>query len=963
MSFQVTHPWWLLLLPFCLAWVWRLSATSNVHLSLWRRRSALAVRLLLTCLLVCAIAGLQWLRPLEGMNVFYLLDRSDSIPSAQQEAAREYVNQSAKNKKPSDAAGVLVFGTDASIESSPNPMIDLQKIQAVVGTERTDLASAIRLGTAAFPETGQKRLVLLTDGNENMGDSLSAVLEAQPLNVTVDVVPLGVSRGQDISVQKLSLPNNIKKGQTFDVKIFAQTDTPQSATVRLYRNDQLLGEQTVQLASGKNLFTFPQTLTNPGFYSYDIAVEGTHDQIAQNNRATSFTTVQGDPTVLVVSSDPDGDRDLVNALRSAQLDAQLVDVPTFQGITLAEMQTHDAIFLSNISAGDLGRDLMNLLESAVRDFGVGLVCVGGDQTYAAGGYRDTPLETILPVDMELSSKKVLPSGALVLVMHGMEFNNGNQVARDIAIAALDALGPNDQMGVVLWDGSERWLFPLTKVGDKAEVGRQIAGMNQGDLPSFENVMSLAHQGLKASTSNLKHIIVFSDGDPGAPSASLMRSIVNDRITVSTVLIAGHAGPETMITIADQGQGRFYNVTSPSLLPQIFIKEAAVILKSAIFEEPFVPQQAASSELLRGIAPQEYPQLLGYVATTPKARAETPLVSEKGDPVLAHWQFGLGRAVAFTSDARGKWARQWLGWDKYRQFWSQVAQWSLRRVENTDFAADVSVENGEGHISVEALDPQGNFQNFLNLQTIVVSPRGERQTVPLRQTGPGHYEADFPTREVGAYLLRLMEIRDGQVAGSQVIGASVNYSPEFNASEPNINLLRRLSESGRGTVLDPDNPADNPFLHDRRKTYQPRDLWEWLLRFMIILFPLDVGIRRIQIDREEWLKATQTLRRMLFFWKTTGRSQQADESLAALLARREQVRSTHTAPAAEPDPALFRPVTRRASAQEKTFPFSTAQAPAPEQAQEPVPEQPSPAQETSTTSKLLEAKRRAQKRSK
>ena len=115
------------------------------------------------------------------------------------------------------------------------------------------------------------------------------------------------------------------------------------------------------------------------------------------------------------------------------------------------------------------------------------------------------------------------------------------------------------------------------------------------------------------------------------------------------------------------------------------------------------------------------------------------------------------------------------------------------MENTDFAADVSVENGEGHISVEALDPQGNFQNFLNLQTIVVSPRGDRQTVPLRQTGPGHYEADFPTREVGAYLLRLMEIRDGQVAGSQVIGASVNYSPEFNASEPNINLLRRLSE--------------------------------------------------------------------------------------------------------------------------------------------------------------------------
>src|SRR5262249_52934126 len=157
-----------------------------------------------------------------------------------------------------------------------------------------------------------------------------------------------------------------------------------------------------------------------------------------------------------------------------------------------------------------------------------------------------------PVDMELSSKKVLPSGALVLIMHGMEFNNGNQVARDIAVAALDALGPQDEIGVLLWDGSERWLFPLTKKGDGKELGRKIAGMNQGDLPSFQNLMTMAHEGLKKSTANLKHIVVFSDGDPGPPSTDLMDSIVKDRMTVSSVLISGHAGPQTMIAIANQG---------------------------------------------------------------------------------------------------------------------------------------------------------------------------------------------------------------------------------------------------------------------------------------------------------------------------------------------------------------------------------------------------------------------------
>lgn len=957
MNFRFTNPQWLFLLPVALSWVIWLTWKSDVQISPWRRWTAFILRSVIVVALVLAVAGLQWMRPLDGLNVLFVLDRSESIPSAQQEAARDYVNKTFARKKSVDQAGVLVFGTEASIESSASPMVDLQKIHAVVGTERTDIAGAIRLGTAAFPETGQKRLVLLSDGNENIGDALSAVLAASPLGVSIDVVPLGVSRGHDVSVQKLSLPNQLKKGQTFEVKIFAQADKAQSATIRLYRSDQLLGDQKVELTAGKNLFTFPQTLNEPGFYSYDVALEGKDDLVAQNNRATSFTNVRGDPRVLVVSSDTVADANLIDALRSARLEVKAVDVTGFPG-TLAEMQSYDAIFLSNIAAGDLGRDLMKLLQSAVRDFGVGLVCVGGDQTYAAGGYRDTPLEATLPLDSELSSKKVLPSGAMVVVMHGMEFNNGNQVARDTAIAALDALGPQDELGVILWDGNERWLFPLTKVGDKKEAGRKIAGMNQGDLPSFQNVMNLGYEGLKKSTANLKHMVVFSDGDPGAPSMELMQSMVKDKITVSTVLIAGHAGPDTMVSIADQGRGRFYDVRSPSQLPQIFIKEAAVILKSAIFEEPFKPQLAAGSELLRGIGGQEYPVLQGYVATTAKARAEVPLVSEKGDPVLAHWQYGLGRAVAFTSDAKAKWARDWLGWDKYRQLWSQIAQWSLRRLDNSDFTTDVSVEKGEGHISVEALDPQGNYRNFLNLQTIVVSPKGERQTVQLEQTGPGHYEAKFPTREVGAYMLNLMNIQNGKPSGSQVLGASINYSPEFNATEPNLNLLRRLAESGGGKMLDPSIPGDNPFQHDRQKTFQPRDLWEWLLKLAIVIFPLDVGVRRIHLDREEWLRATQNLRRWLFFWRGVPRRTEADESLAALLARREKVRSTHTAPAMEPNPDLFRPVratttplpgmsSQGSDEGKATIATATAQ-----------PEKP---EETSTTSRLLDAKRRAQRR--
>jgi len=957
MNLQFTHPILLTLLLPATAWTLWLAWRSDVSLTPWRRWTSTVIRMVVLFLLVLGIAGAQWKKPMEGMNTFFLLDRSDSIPSPQQEQARDSANKWAKAKKSQDNAGFLVFGTDAALETTVTKIAEAEKIQAVVGGERTDIAGAIRLGTAAFPEAGQKRLVLFSDGNENIGDSIAALLAARPLGVSLDVVPLGVERTGDVSVQKLGLPANIKKGQTFDAKIFANSDKAQAAKVRLFRNDQLLGEQKVQLEAGKNLFTFPQTLKDAGFYGYSVQVEVEGDTVPQNNKASSFVSVRGDPRVLIVSSDPAQDRTLAAALGSGKLEVSLVG-PDKVPATLAEMQSYDEIVLSNIAAGDLGRELMQLLQSAVRDFGIGLVVIGGDQSFAAGGYRHTPLEEALPLDMELSSKKVLPKGALGLVMHGMEFANGNQVARDIGIAALDALGPQDEMGVWLWDGVDKALFDLQPVRDKGKLASAIAGMNQGDLPSFQGLMTLADEALQKSTANIKHLIVFSDGDPGAPSDTLMKDLAAHKITVSTVMIGGHVQPTTMIKMAELGNGRFYDVKSAAQLPQIFIKEAAVILKSAIIEDPFKPQLAASTELVRGIDGGSYPVLRGYVATTSKPRAEVPLVSDKGDPVLAHWQFGLGRAVAFTSDARPKWAQDWMAWGQFQQFWSQTANWALRRVDTADFNTEVSVENGQGVISVEALDPQGNYRNFLDLRTTVVSPKGARVDVALVQTGPGRYEAKFPTKEVGAYLLNLTETRGGKLVGSQVLGASVNYSPEFNAAEPNLDLLRRLAEAGGGKVLD--MAVDNPFLLGRLKTFQPRDLWEAMLRLLVVLFVLDVGVRRVDVDREEWSRWWQKVRGKIGL-RDGSRATAAQESLGPLLARRGQVRGTRTAAGTAstagplPSPDLFNPKSTPlpsdtpSAAQGKDDGATTAVVVEP------------PAEQAGTASRLLEAKKRAQRK--
>lgn len=963
MNIQFTSPQWLwALLPGAI-WVIWLTLKSDVNISPWRRWLVTVVRMVIVICLVLALAGIQWKQPKEGLNVFFLLDRSQSVSPEQQERAQKYVNEAAKDKALDDRGGVIVFGAGASIESMPNTAVELNQLQAVVPPERTDLGAAIRLGAAALPEHGQRRLVILSDGNENSGDAMAAVLAAKPLGVSVDVVPLSLSRGGDVSVQKLTLPSKLKVGQAFEVKILIQSDREKPAAVRLFRNDQLLGEQPVQLSTGKNLFAFPQKLEDPGFYNYQVQVDVPGDTIPQNNRATSFASVRGDPTLLLVSSDPDQDANLAAALRESNLKVKHVAIEGFPE-SLAEMQSYDSIFISNLAAGDFTTDMLKLLEIAVRDFGVGLVCVGGDQTYAAGAYRGTPLETILPVEVELSSKKVLPPGALVLVIDKSGSMSGDklELVKSAAIGAVRALGDSDYIAVIAFDGMPYVIADLQKAGNRTQIERSIAGIEAGGGTTMYPPMVKAYEMLHESRASLKHVIVLTDGEsqPG-DFEGITKKMADEKMTVSTVAAGEYIDGALLQSIANAGRGRFYHVRNPTQIPQVFIKETAIILKSAINEEPFQPKMVASTEIVRGFGNGEFPTMLGHVVTEPKSRAELPLVTSGGDPLLAHWNYGLGRAVAFTSDAKPRWAKNWLGWGKYRQFWSQVGQWSLRKLESTDFNAEMSVEKGDAVLTVEAMDEQGDFMNFLNLEATVVSPKGDRQKVRLEQTAPGHYEVRFPTKEIGAYVAQLSQMKDGNVVAGQVVGTAVNFSPEFEATEPNIRLLQQLVEAGEGRVIDPKIQTDNPFVHDRVKTFQPVDLWEWLLMAAILLFPVDVGLRRIYLDKEEWLKATATLRRWLFFWRPRGsRPVEADESLAALLTRRDKVRATQKP--AEPvvvNPAIFQPkdpvrvVSPKPVAKAEQAPVTGEKAAT--TTAEPAPE------ETTTTSRLLDAKKRAQRR--
>jgi uncharacterized membrane protein len=953
MLFQAGHPLVLLLVPPALAWICWLAWKSDVQVPPARRWSALAVRCLIVCALLLALAELQFSWPLPGMNVFYLLDASESVPPAQLDFERSYVNRSVYGREHSDQGGLVVFGSDAAIEHSVGPALNAGKAEAVVDSQRTDIAGAVRLAAVAFPQTGQKRIVLLSDGNENLGDALAAAAQARSLGVSIDVVPLQRAARRDVAIQKLSLPSALKKGQTFEAKIFINADQDGPATVSLYRNEQLLGKQAVQLSAGKNLFSFPQTLSEPGFYSYDARVDAPGDVVPQNNRASGYVSVKGDPRILFISSDLEADRFLLQALRDARFQVKAVGAAGFPG-TLAEMQSYDSIFLSNIAAGDLGSDVQKLLESAVHDFGVGLVCVGGEDALTAGAYRGTPLETVLPLNMELDSKKALPSGALALVIDKSGSMNGAKIeaVKEAAMGAVAALGNDDYVGILAFDAGIVTVAEMQKAANKKDLMGGIAGLHASGGTAMYAPLVRAREMLKNTRANLKHCIVLTDGDslPG-DFEGVARAMAADKITISTVGVGTDLNVELLQGIAALGKGRFYSVTSPETLPQIFIKETALVLKVAINEEPFRPQLGSGSELVRGIRASDYPMLRGHVVTTPKDRAEVPLRAPGGDPLLAHWQYGLGRAAAFTSDARAKWAKDWVDWPQYGQFWAQVAGWSMRRLENSDFTTELAVDGGDGRLTVDALDARGDYRNFLALKANVVGPAGERFKVDVKQTGPGHYEARFPARDVGLYMLNLVHEQDGAARESQFVGATMNYSPEYSAAGSNLPLLRRLAELTGGRVLNPENPTDeNPYRHDRIRTYRAVDLWEWLLRVVIVLFPLDVALRRIYLERGDLARAARKLFGWMFFWRSPASATASSVSLAALLARRDEARAQQPAPASE-------------SVSLPRHPLSTPSAPAPVAAAEPpsAAADSAPADVAGTTSRLLEAKRRARSR--
>ena len=428
------------------------------------------------------------------------------------------------------------------------------------------------------------------------------------------------------------------------------------------------------------------------------------------------------------------------------------------------------------------------------------------------------------------------------------------LAKEAAVSVIELLKDKDQVGVVAFDAEAEEIIGLGKVSSKGELENRIAGIQVGGGTNAYPALSMAHKWLKNADTQLKHVVLVSDGKSQQTDElySLAGDMSKDKITVSTIAIGTDADKGTMRDIADLGLGRYHETDDAGELPRILVKEAFAAAR-LIVERDFYPVMSGDSEMLKGIE-QSLPLLRGYIGTSPKEGVLVPIMSDSGDPILAAWQYGLGRTLAFTSEIKPRWAAEWLKWDEFSKFWSQVIGWSLA-IPSGEFHVSANIVGNAGLISVDAVDSEGRYRNFLDFQASVVSPNLSNRRIFLKQVGSGRYEAEFEADQMGVYLARVSEMKAGQVVDSQNTGAVVPYSPEYRDMDSNYGLLEGLAVATGGKFRpSPDEIA----AHDDMNTMSLQVFWQPLVMLSVFLFFLDVALRRITISRDQILKVADRI---------------------------------------------------------------------------------------------------------
>jgi Mg-chelatase subunit ChlD len=894
---QFNHPW-LLLLTIPLAVFMFYAYKSDFRLFGVRKTIAVLLRTAVLLLLVFVISGMQSFTVLQQKKVVYVVDRSASMPEAGQ--AEAWMLKSAASKKEDDSVGVVSTSLQGAYEQKlMNHLPTNLSLNAAQNPEFTNLESGLMLAGNLLDGRSDSHIVLISDGKENVGSMLAAGRMLKNQGIVVDVLASPSKQIKDVAVEEVSVPQKLYQAESFSIEVLVQSTFKGQGELRIYEDSREIGRETVDVAVGENRYAVKALAKTTGLHRYRAEIFMNGDQQSSNNAGYAFTRVDGPPKVLIVEGKKGTSENITAALSSGLIQYEVMSSPGLLPNEMAKYAAYDSIIFNNVSGDQVGERRMEMIEQAVKSYGIGFMMVGGEDSYGMGGYFKTPIERALPVSMELEGKRQIPSLGLILVIDRSGSMSGEKIemAKEAAIRTVEMLRPKDSVGVLAFDSTNWWVVPPMKLDDKKqEVIDNIQSIqSDGGTDIYPAAASAVEEMLKVQAQR-KHIILMTDGQSAGNDAygSLLEQMVSEKITMSTVAVGMDADVNLLQSLADGAKGRFYMAEDETTIPAIFSREAAMISKSYIVDKPFVPALQDAGDWGK-LFDNGVPQIYGYVATTAKPAAQTVLSSPEPDPLLARWQYGSGRTVAWTSDMMGKWSKDWVSSPAFSNVLTQMVKWTFPQFAASPYEVKTQVEGNKVRFQINATSGSGPEQ----LQAVVTGDQLQPSKVELVQESPGSYSGEMTVDQPGSFLLSLEDGSGKSVAMPS--GLVVPYSPEYRIESGDAGKeLERLAEMTGGRVLFWDKP-EQLFAAAPRPSRQLHDLGYALLIAALLLWVADIAVRRLALP---WgligARLAALLRRRP---QPAGGAEPVDAGLGRLAARKQRAAAFYGGgSAAPPDPA-------------------------------------------------------------
>lgn len=788
-------------------------------------RTSLILRLLSVFLLIAALASPAIHQPIDEEQILFLWDRSSSMAQTEN-GIEDELNQALADYGTGQSAGVFTFAEDfkSLMPLSSEPSL-LPAEMPANEPGHTNIAQALELAANTGEKNLAARLVLMSDGNETRSSALESMDRINGERVTIDVFPVEPPAGNEAALTEFTTPAQAISGEELDFTMVVEADQQGEGEIILSANDEEIERIPVTLEEGRNILSHKYEVQSEGLLKFEASIEIERDGFLQNNQLTSLTEVEGPPEVLIVSNE--GASPITGLLDDGNLNLEEMP-PSVLPQNLSSILAYDAIIFDNVSGTQVGEQTMAVIEQAVKEFGMGFMMVGGDQSFGLGGYFKTPIENLLPVEMEVKGKHELPSLGLVIVMDrsGSMAGQKMELAKEAAARSVELLREDDVAGVIAFDDKPWEIVPTGKLEDRQQAIDDILTVAPGGGTEIYSSLAEAYGQLEELDLQRKHIILLTDGQSSTQNDynSLIDEGADHNITLSTVAVGQDADRALLESLADSGSGRFYDVTDASTIPAILSRETIMMSRTYIVDEPFYPlvyDSAWSPLFAEGI-----PQMNSYIATTAKDTARVAAESEQEDPILAEWNYGLGRTLAFTSSS-GAWSGEFQSWRNWPAFWNRSVSRILPSFDEAPFAI---TRKEQGIYKIE--DPS---QSSAILNVTVINEAGEEIEVQTEPVAPGVIDV-YMEEEPGLVFFSV----SNETGAAYRTGLTIPYGEEYRSAPANVELLAAIAERSGGQVLD---SLDDAFRDIPYKSSSMQSITMPLILLAMLLFFADITIRR------------------------------------------------------------------------------------------------------------------------